>query len=116
MFIITDVQIGIGWLPDGAGPQTVPSAQKIVFRPQPGQTGVGQTPVQYPTGGWPVGPGPVGYPVPGGDAPTIANFYTAFTGTNTAPVGGPSGSLSGDICAQINAQLGRILAFASGGG
>jgi hypothetical protein len=96
--------------------------QKYMMQPQPGQAGPGQTPPAVtalqppPSGGWPVGPGPVGIVVPGGDAPTQANFQTALTGTAGAPVGGAAGSLAGDINAQIAANLGRILGFATGGG
>lgn len=115
MYVLQYV-VEVCFAPDGAGPMTQPSMQKIVFRPQPAGAEPGGVPIPGAGGGWPLGPGPVGIVVPGGDAPTQANFYTALTGTATAPVGGGNGSLSGDIGLQIAAQLGRIQGFASGGG
>ena len=108
--------VEVRWIPDGAGPMTQANAQVYRMQPQPGQTGPGQTPLTNPTGGWPVGPGPVGIIVPGGDAPTLANFQTALTGTAGAPAGGSTASLAGDINAQVSANLTRILGFATGGG
>lgn len=115
--------VEVRWLPDGAGPMSQASAQVVRFQPQP----AGNYPAAAPGaaagtvvagagGGWPVGPGPVGILVPGGDAPTQANFRTALTGSSTAPVGGQTASLAGDIDAQIAAQLARIQGFATGGG
>lgn len=119
MAYLLEYRVDVRWLPDGAGPMSQASAQIMRFREQPNQTGPGQTPAAGPGGGWPVGPGPVGILVPGGDAPTAANFYTALTGTATIPAsvnGFATGSLAGDIAAQIVANLGRIQGFASGGG
>jgi len=113
MIAVTEAGVEVRWIPDGAGPMTQACAQKIVFRSQPSGTGIGETPTSPATGGWPVGPGPVGILVPGGDAPTIANFATALTGSATAPT---AGSLAADLYNQINAVLGRIQGFASGGG
>jgi hypothetical protein len=102
---------------------TQASMQKVVLHPQPAgnyqaaapgaAAGIG---VAGAGGGWPVGPGAIGIQVPGGSTPTQANFRTALTGTSTAPVGGQTGSLAGDIDAQIAAQLARIQGFATGGG
>jgi hypothetical protein len=115
--------VEVRYVPNGAGPMTQASMQKVSLLPQPagnyGPAAPGAaagTVVAGAGGGWPVGPGPVGIQVPGGDAPTQANFRTALTGTSTAPVGGQTGSLAGDIDAQIAAQLGRIQGFATGTG
>ena len=108
--------VSVEYVPNGAGPMTQAAMQTYRMLAQPSQTGPGQTPLSNPSGGWPVGPGPVGIMVPGGDAPTLANFQTALTGTAGAPAGGSTASLAGDINAQISANLGRILGFATGGG
>ena len=123
MFVV-QYEVTVAWVPDGAGPMSQASAQKVVFRPQPsGNYGPAApnassgTLVSGVSGAWPVGPGPVGILVPGGNAPTQANFNTALSGSNTVPVaGGQTGSMAGDIAAQIAAQLARIQGFATGGG
>ena len=81
-------------LPDGAGGMTVPSSQIISFFNSPGNP-AGQT------AGQPLGQAS---PVPGGDAPTQANFNSACANMLT------------DIEAKIAANLPRILAFNTGGG
>ena len=50
--------------------------------------------------------------VPGGNAPTLANFNTALTGAAATPA---AGSLAADISTQINTNLAKIQAFATGG-
>lgn len=108
--------VEIRYLPNGAGPMTQAFAQTLRMMPQPAGQAIGETAISGAGGGWPGGPGPVGIVVPGGDAPTQANFQTALTGTAGAPVGGPTASLAGDINAQIAAQLTRIQGFATGTG
>ena len=81
-------------LPDGAGGMSVPTSQVISFFNSPNNP-AGQT------AGQPLGQAS---PVPGGDAPTQANFNTACANMLT------------DIEAQIAANLPRILAFNTGGG
>jgi hypothetical protein len=83
------------WIPDGAGGMSVPDAQVLTL---------------FPTSSNPTGltadPQTVA-PVPGGDAPTAANFATAFTNIAT------------DLAAQLaagTALLARVQAFATGGG
>ena len=109
-------QVEVRWVGDGAGPMSQAMAQVFRMQPQPGQTGIGEIPSSSPSGGWPVGPGPVGVQVPGGDSPTLANFYSALTGSSSTPAGGPTASLAGDVGLQISASLARIQGFATGGG
>lgn len=124
MAYVIQYQVEVCFFPDGAGPMSQASMQKVVFRPQPAGNYAAAAPGASPGtvvagagGGFPVGPGPVGIVVPGGDAPTQANFNTALSGSSTVPVaGGQTGSMAGDIAAQIAAQLGRIQGFATGGG
>jgi hypothetical protein len=73
--------LDVVWLPDGSGPMTVPDAQRIKFV---------QASIVL---------------VPGGDAPTAANFNTAI-----------SGAMVTDLEAQVLANLGQIQGFATGGG
>ena len=73
--------LNVVWIPDGAGSMTVPDAQRKLF-------------VQSSI-----------VPVPGGDAPTAANFNTAITGAMTT-----------DLEAQVLANLGQLQGFATGGG
>jgi hypothetical protein len=73
--------LDVVWLPDGAGPMTVPDAQRIKFQ---------QASIVL---------------VPGGDAPSAANFNTAI-----------SGAMVTDLEAQVLANLGQIQGFATGGG
>lgn len=79
--------LDVVWIGDGASAMSVPAAQKKKF--------VQSSIVQ----------------VPGGDAPTAANFNTAI-GT-TSPL---AGSLAADLEAQVLANLGQIQGFATGGG
>jgi hypothetical protein len=72
--------LDVVYMPIGAGPMTVPDAQRIKF-------------VQSSI-----------VPVPGGEAPTAANFNTAITGTMTT-----------DLEAQVLANLTQIQGFATGG-
>jgi hypothetical protein len=124
MYVLRYSWVEVAYVPNGAGPMSQASAQVVRLQPQPPGNypaaavsgAVAGTLVAGAGGGWPVGPGPVGIVVPGGDTPTQANFRTALTGTSTAPVGGQTGSLAGDIDAQIAAQLGRIQGFATGSG
>ena len=51
--------------------------------------------------------------VPGGDAPTQANFNTALSGSAGTPA---AGSMSNDLSTQIATALAQIQAFATGGG
>lgn len=73
------------WLGDGAGPMSVPSAQKLVL------------PFGNPGGSAIV-------PVPGGNAPSAANFNTAID------------ALTVQEKAAVLANLGQIQGFATGGG
>jgi len=72
--------LDVVYMPIGAGPMTVPDAQRIKF-------------VQSSI-----------VPVPGGEAPTAANFNTAITGAMTT-----------DLEAQVLANLTQIQGFATGG-
>lgn len=74
-------QMEVVWIPDGAGPMTVPDAQKMRLQ----QTTIVQ--------------------VPGGDAPTQANFNSAITGAMTT-----------DLETQIGNNLTQIQGWATGGG
>ena len=77
--------ISIAWVPDGAGPMSVQSAQTLTVNTLFGGNG-----------------GPV--LVPGADAPSTANVSTACS------------TLATNLAAALNAQIGRIQGFASGGG
>lgn len=96
------------WVGDGSGPVSVPSAQTL----QLGTLQFSDLTTRYP-GGIATGQ-PTGFIiVPGGDAPTQANFNTAISGaagTPTAP------SMANDLSVAIAANLGRIQGFATGGG
>ena len=81
--------LDVVWIPDGAGPMTVPDAQRIKFV----QSGIVQ--------------------VPGGDAPTAANFNTAIGVTSGNVI---ANSMASDLEAQVLANLTRIQGFATGGG
>jgi hypothetical protein len=82
--------VNIDWIGDGVGPgSNVPTAQTKGFTQQ-------QTVL-----------------VPGGDAPTLANFNTALTGAAGTPA---AGSMGADLNTQISAALAQIQAFATGGG
>ncbi len=90
-------QIDAVWIPDGAGPLSVPSAQRL----QLGSMNFSGLTVQNPQN---LTPGqPTGYQqVPGGDAPTQGNFDTALT------------AMQADLSAAIAANLARIQGFATG--
>jgi hypothetical protein len=92
--------VEVCFVPDGAGPMSVPSMQKIVFRPAgwPGNSQVG---------------GANGIQVPGGNGASQANFNQALSGATATPT---APSLSADIATQIAAKLGQIQGFATGGG
>ena len=81
--------LDVVWIPDGAGPMTVPDAQRIKFV----QSGIVQ--------------------VPGGDAPSAANFNTAIGVTSGNVI---ANSMASDLEAQVLANLTRIQGFATGGG
>lgn len=77
------------WIPDGAGPMTVPDAQRKAFF----QSSIVQ--------------------VPGADAPTAANFNTAIGVTSGNVI---ANSMCSDLQAQVLANLGQLQGFATGGG
>jgi hypothetical protein len=101
-------RLDVVWIPDGAGPMSVASAQKLqlgsldfrgltVVNPQ--NLTVGQ---------------PTGFiQVPGGNTPSQANFRTALQGTSGAPT---AGGMTADLDAAIATNLARLLTFATGGG
>jgi hypothetical protein len=96
----------ICWVPDGAGPMSVASAQKLKL----GTLDFADLTTRIPaTAGQ-----PTGYiQVPGGNTPTQANFNTALAGaagTPTAP------SMATDLAVAIASNLTRIQGFATGGG
>lgn len=72
--------LDVVWIPDGAGPMTVPDSQKLKMV---------QAAVVL---------------VPGGDAPSQANFNTAI-----------SGAMVTDLEAQVATNLTAIQAWATGG-
>lgn len=73
--------LDVVWLGDGSGPMgQVPAAQRLKMQ----QASI--------------------VPVPGGDAPSQANFNTAITGAMTT-----------DLEAQVAANLGTIQGWATGG-
>ncbi len=98
-------QIDVVWIPDGAGPLSVPSAQRL----QLGSMNFSGLTVQNPQN---LTPGqPTGYQqVPGGDAPTQADFELALNGVGSAPTGG----MALDLDNAIAANLARIQGFATG--
>lgn len=81
--------VNVDWVGDGIGAMTGPIAQTISFS--------ATVPVQN---------------VPGGTAPSQANFNTALSGSSATPT---SPSLANDISVQIAAKLAQIQAFATGG-
>lgn len=87
-------QMDVIWVPDGAGPMT-----SLIGAGSNIGTGVGggaQVKTIFQA---------AAVPVPGGDAPSQANFNTAI-----------SGAMVTDLEAQIAANLAQIQGFASGGG
>lgn len=100
-------RVDVVWIPDGAGPMSVISAQKL----QLGTVDFAGLTVQNPTIS---NPGqPTSYQaVTGGDAPAQSDFNNALTGSTATPTGG----LALDIANAIAANLARIQGFATGGG
>ncbi len=97
--------VEICWVPDGAGPMSVPSSQKLRL----GTLDFSGLTVATPATGQ-----PTGYlPVPGGSAPTQGNFNTALTGSAATPT---AGSMAADLATAIATNLARIQGFATGGG
>ena len=96
------------FVPDGAGSMSVPSAQKLKL----GSLEFAGLTVQNPqnlTAGQ-----PTGYiQVPGGNAPSQANFRTALQGTSGAPT---AGGMTADLDTAIATNLAQIQGFATGGG
>lgn len=93
------------YVPNGAGPMSIPSAQKIRL----GSLEFAGLTVATPATGQ-----PTGYiQVPGGDAPSQANFRTALQGSSGAPT---AGGMTADLDAAIATNLARIQGFATGGG
>jgi hypothetical protein len=80
--------LDVVWIPDGAGPMTVPDAQRLKLS----QTAIVQ--------------------VPGGDSPTQANFNTAIGVTSGNVI---AGSMASDLEAQIATNLTRIQGWSTGG-
>lgn len=106
MYLIRYV-VEVDWVPDGAGPLSMPSAQKLKL----GSLEFAGLTVANPTIS--ITGQPTGYQqVPGGDAPTQGNFNTALTGSSATPAGG----LALDISTAVAANLARIQGFASGTG
>lgn len=81
--------LNVDWVGDGAGAMSVPSAQTKGFSQSARVL------------------------VPGGDAPTQANFNTALSGAAGTPA---AGSMANDLSTQIAAALAQIQGFATGGG
>ena len=76
------------WIPDGAGPMTVPDAQRLKM--------VQSSIVQ----------------VPGGDSPSQANFNTAIGVTSGNVI---AGSMAADLETQVGVNLTRIQGWSTGG-
>jgi hypothetical protein len=92
MAIIITGQVNVAWVPDGSGPEFVPSAQTLTVA-------LGYGPFGSPTTG-----APTAILVPGGNAPTTGNISTAMTAFATA------------VAAQLNttANNAAIVGWASG--
>lgn len=97
--------LSVEWIADGAGPQSVPSAQTILFGTLNFSDLTTRTNIA-------AGQATGFQGVPGADAPTIGNFNTALTGSSSTPTGG----MALDLSTAINANLTRIQGFATGGG
>jgi hypothetical protein len=97
----------VDFVPDGAGPLSVPSAQRLIL----GQIVMQGLTVNNPTIS---NPGqPQGYQaVTGGDSPQQSDFNTALNGSSATPAGG----MALDLSNAIAADLARIQGFATGGG
>ena len=80
--------LDVVWIGDGAGPMSVPSAQRLKLT----QTAIVQ--------------------VPGGDSPSAANFNTAIGVTSGNVI---ANSMASDLEAQVLANLTQIQGFATGG-
>lgn len=99
MAFVIKYAVDVCWVPDGAGAMEVPSSQTLRLFPttsNPAGTTMGS------------GAFAVGSPVPGGTAPTAANFATAFSNMST--------DLSAQLTANNSALLTRIQGFSTGGG
>ncbi len=98
----------ICYVPDGAGPMSVPSMQKLKLGSLEYAGLTVQNPQNLTTGQ------PTGYiQVPGGNAPSQANFRSALQGSSGAPT---AGGMTADLDAAIATNLTRIQTFATGGG
>ena len=96
------------YVPDGAGAMSVPSAQKMKL----GSLEFAGLTVQNPQN--PITGQPTGYiQVPGGNAPSQANFRTALQGTSGAP---SANGMTADLDTAIATNLAQIQGFATGGG
>lgn len=98
----------IDWIGDGQGPMSIPSAQKLKL----GSLEFAGLTTNNPTisnPGQPTGQ----LIVPGGNAPTQANFRTMLTGSTAAPT---AGSMAADLDTAIAYNLTRLQGFATGGG
>ncbi len=85
MYLVSMVAT-VSWAPDGAGPETVPNAQKVEFSlGAPGSS----------NGGYIL--------VPGGNAPSTANINTAIVAAGAA------------LSTAAQAAIAQIQGFASGG-
>lgn len=89
MAYVISYTLNVQWVGDGVGAMSVPSAQVKTFTQSSRVL------------------------VPGADAPTLANFNTALTGSSSTP---SSPSMAADLNAQINTALAQIQGFATGGG
>lgn len=79
--------VTLAWVPDGAGPMSMPSAQKITAAGYPGSNF--QSPLVVT--------------VPGGDSPTTGNITTACNSLATA------------LATYFNASIGQIQGWSTGG-
>lgn len=93
------VKVDVVGVPAGAGGMTVPDSQVLSFFPSATGSNASSSASGLPN----VGMGQF-VPVPGGNAPTAANFLTAQT------------NAMADINAQIAAAITQIQNWASGGG
>ncbi len=98
----------IVFVPDGAGPMSIPSAQKLKLGTLE-YAGLTVVNPQNLTVGQPTG----FIMVPGANAPSQANFRSALQGTSGAP---SAGGMTADLDAAIATNLARIQTFATGGG
>jgi hypothetical protein len=108
MAYIIKYALEVLWVPDGAGPLSVPSAQKLKLGTLE-YSGLTVVNPQNLTAGQPTG----FIQVPGGNAASQANFRTALQGSSGAPT---AGGMTADLDAAIATNLARIQGFATGGG